>query len=205
MINLKYIKKSDQDKVVILLNKLKEHSIETYKHCLDVAETSVSIGRFVGFNMEQLQVLYTAGCLHDIGKLAVSTQLLHKKGCSIEEIDYIRYTHIDFTYLILKDQFDKTIVNTCYHHHERLNGKGYPQGLKVSKLSEYDRIIQVADVVSALVLERSYRTRKYNVKETQVILDRLVRNKELDSFYVDIAKIAVLNKSNTQQHGNKIM
>lgn len=203
MINLKYIKKSDQDKVVTLLNRLKEHSIETYKHCLDVAETSVAIGDFVGLNIEQLQVLYTAGCLHDIGKLAVSTSLLHKKGCTPEEVNYIRYTHIDFTYLLLKDQFDKTIVNTCYHHHERLNGKGYPQGLKDNKLSQYDRILQVADVVSALVLDRSYRTRKYNLQETQVILDRLARNNELDPFYVNVVKIAVLNKSNTSQHNKK--
>lgn len=205
MIDLNYIKKCNQEKVVILLNRLKEHSIETYKHCLDVAETSVAIGRFVGYDMEQLQLLYTAGCLHDIGKLAVSTSLLHKKGCTPEEIDYIRYTHIDFTYLLLKDQFDKSIVNICYHHHERLNGKGYPQGLKANKLSEYDRIVQVADVVSALVLDRSYRTRKYNVPEAKEILDRLVKKGDLDPFYVNIVKIAVLDKSNTKQTNKKAM
>lgn len=150
-------------------------------------------------------MLYTAGCLHDIGKLAVSTSLLHKKGCTPEEIDYIRYTHIDFTYLLLKDQFDKSIVNICYHHHERLNGKGYPQGLKANKLSEYDRIVQVADVVSALVLDRSYRTRKYNVPEAKEILDRLVKKGDLDPFYVNIVKIAVLDKDNAKQCNKKAM
>lgn len=203
MIDLNYIKKSNQGKVVILLNRLKEHSIETYKHSLDVAETSVAIGKFVGLDMEQLQMLYTAGCLHDIGKLAVSSALLHKKGCTPEEVNYIRYTHIDFTYLLLKDQFDKSIVNICYHHHERLNGKGYPQGLKANKLTENDKIVQVADVVSALVLDRSYRTRKYNVPEAKQILDRLVKKGDLDPFYVNIVKIAVLDKTYIPQDSKR--
>ena len=193
MINLKYIKKEDQRRVISLLKKLKHHSPETYLHSLDVAETCVTIGKACGLNNKQLQVLYTSGCLHDIGKIAVSTRLLHKKGCTEAEINYIKLTHVNWTYMILKNHFDSEIVNTCYHHHERLNGKGYPQGLTAEQLSEYDKIIAVSDVISALILDRSYREHSFSDDQAIKIINMMAKNNELDSRYVKIAEKEILN------------
>ena len=183
MINLKYIKNENRHRVISLLKKLKHHSPETYLHSIDVAEKCVKIGKTCGLNNQQLQVLYTSGCLHDIGKLAVSSQLLCKKNCTDAEINYIKSTHINWTYLILINNFDKDIVNTCYHHHEKLNGKGYPQGIGADQLSEYDKIITVSDIISALTLNRSYRDHSFSNSEVIKIINMLAKNNELDYKY----------------------
>ena len=95
--------------------------------------------------------------------------------------------------MILKNHFDSEIVNTCYHHHERLNGKGYPQGLTAEQLSEYDKIIAVSDVISALILDRSYREHSFSDDEAIKIINMMAKNNELDSRYVKIAEKKILN------------
>jgi len=130
----------------------------TAEHSSRVAEYSVLIGRELGFGAQQLVELRRAGLLHDIGKLAVSTSILEKPGAlSDEEFAVIR-SHPKHSYEILNriESFSE-IAALASAHHERLDGRGYWQGLGADQLSVEMRIMTVADVYDALSAKRPYR------------------------------------------------
>ena len=191
ILNIHLIKQEDLKNVITLLSKLKTHSRESYVHSIDVADKAVIIANSYGLSMDEIQQLYTAGLLHDIGKLYVTQDLLHKKNATKDEQDLIRFGHIVGTKSILSQYFDDDFVNLASHHHERLNRTGYPEHLGSRRLSTLDRILQVADVTSALAMKRSYKEPFSNDKVCS-ILDELVNKGELDKHCVEEAKKLLL-------------
>lgn len=187
MINLNFIHKANKHKVKTLVDIIRVHSRETYKHSQDVANISLAIGQALKLPIEQLADLYTAGLLHDIGKLSIRKEILHKKDCSEEEIEYIKESHIQSTKAILTGYFDSKIVDLCCHHHERLNGSGYPQKLAGSSISLGDRILHIADTISAMSLKRSYVDVPFSDDQIVEKLKALVTKGELDGALVDVA------------------
>ena len=191
-INLNLIKEDCRELVLNLLEYLKKHSKETYLHSIDVAEKAYVLATSLGVKKEDLKTLYTASLLHDIGKLCVAEDLLHKKNATENEINVIRASHIEGTTAILSDYFHSDIVNLAAHHHERLNSSGYPEHLGAKKLNILDRILQVADVTSALEMHRSYKN-PYSQEQIVEILDGLVSHGELDPKCVEEIKRIVLD------------
>ena len=184
LINLKH-----RTPVLELISMLKEHSKETYVHSVDVAEKSFALANALGIRGEYLERLYTASLLHDIGKICVPQELLHKNDATEEEADMIRVIHINGTREILEGYFEEELVNLASHHHERLNCSGYPSHLNATKLNMLDRILQVADVTSALEMSRSYKE-AYPTEVVIKILEDLVHRGELDKRCVkEIEKI----------------
>ena len=186
MINLNYIRRANKNKVKAFVDIIRVHSKETYLHSTDVANIALAIGQTLKLPLEQLSQIYTAGLLHDIGKLSIRKELLHKPSCSGEEIDYIREQHIQGTKDILTGCIDKEIVDLCCNHHERINGKGYPLGLSGAQLSLGDRILHIADTISAMSLKRSYLEVPYTEEEIKETLARLAQKGDLDQEIVDI-------------------
>lgn len=178
-INLNLINEKYKRVIFDLLFKLKMHSEESYVHSLDVAEKSIALGKSLGVSGSDLETLYTASLLHDIGKLYVNDKILHKPNVTNYEREIIRFGHIEGTREILSKYFDEDIVNLAAHHHERLNNSGYPEHLNSKKLGLLDRILQVTDVTSALAMNRSYQDAKSPEKIIK-ILDELVSRGELD-------------------------
>jgi putative nucleotidyltransferase with HDIG domain len=162
-----------------LLLQLELHSEETYVHSLDVAHRAVVLGRSLKVSESDLEKLYTASLMHDIGKLYVDEKILHKPNVTNYECELIRFGHIEGTREILSKYFDEEIVKLASHHHERLNNSGYPERLNAKKLGLLDRILQVADVTSALAMNRSYQEASSPDKIIK-ILDNLVSRGELD-------------------------
>ncbi len=187
MINLNFIHKENKHKVKALVDVIRVHSKETYKHAQDVANISLALGQALKLPTEQLANLYTAGLLHDIGKLSIRKEILHKTHCSEEEVDYIKEAHIQGTKAILTGYFDKEIVDLCCHHHERLNGSGYPEKLVGSQLSIGDRILHIADTISAMSLKRSYVEVPYTEEQIVDQLKALAAKGELDHSLVYLA------------------
>ena len=181
------IDKRYQQTVFDLLFKLKTHSEESYTHSIDVAEKALAIAKAFNLTENDLNNLYIASLLHDIGKIHVDEKILHKSNVSNYEKNIIRFDHIEGTKAILSCFFDDDIVNLATHHHERLNSSGYPEHLNGKSLGLLDRILQVADVTSALAMARSYK-QAYPTKTVIEILDELVNRGELDNKCVEEIK-----------------
>lgn len=102
--------------------------------------------------------IYMASLVHDVGKIAVPAEILSKPGrLSSYEMDIIR-THSVAGHEIVKDvEFPWPIAQIILQHHERMDGSGYPQGLKADQILPEARILAVADVVEAMSSHRPYR------------------------------------------------
>lgn len=130
----------------------------TAGHQRRVAELAVAIARELMFREEKVKAIDLAAQLHDIGKINVPTEILSKPGVLSElEMDIIR-THPRTGYEILKDiDLPWNLAEIILQHHERLDGSGYPRGLKGESILSEARIIAVADVVEAMSSHRPYR------------------------------------------------
>lgn len=116
------------------------------------------IGEVLGWSVQRCIHLEMIGLVHDIGKISVPTELLVKPTkLSLIEMEFIKI-HPFAGYTILKDiEFDAPIAEVIYQHHERLDGSGYPRGLKGDEILPETRIISVADVLEAMSAHRPYR------------------------------------------------
>lgn len=130
----------------------------TTGHSLGVAELSRKIGEKMGLSEKELMGLYISGLLHDIGKSTIPLEILVKPGRLNElEMKLIRL-HAQAGYEILKDiAFPWPVALVALQHHERLDGSGYPQGLKGYEIIREAKIVAVADIVDAMTHDRPYR------------------------------------------------
>jgi len=130
----------------------------TAHHQARVCKLACSIGREMGLGKGQVDTIGLAALLHDLGKVFVSDETLNKPGKLTEaEFATIRQSaETEFQILKTIDLF-YPIADIVHQHHERLNGAGYPQGLKGKDILLEARIIGVADVVEAMVSDRPYR------------------------------------------------
>jgi PAS domain S-box-containing protein/putative nucleotidyltransferase with HDIG domain len=130
----------------------------TQGHERRVAELSKAIGAEMGLSADDIAAVEMAAMLHDIGKLCVPAEILTKPGTlSISEFELIK-DHSRRGYEILKDiAFPWPIADIVLQHHERVDGSGYPSGLKGAEILLASRILAVADVVEAMASHRPYR------------------------------------------------
>ncbi len=130
----------------------------TAEHQHRVTQLACAIGAEMGLDAEQLRELRVAGSLHDLGKVAVPLEILSKPG-KLTDIEFsLVKTHPQVGYDILKPlKFPARINQIILQHHERMDGSGYPLGLKGEEILLEARILTVADVVEAIFAFRPYR------------------------------------------------
>jgi HD-GYP domain-containing protein (c-di-GMP phosphodiesterase class II) len=127
-------------------------------HSRRVAALAMFLGQQMGYKGRKLRDLYTAGLLHDIGKISVPSNILLKEGPLTPQELQIVATHPIISARILKNFKELThLSGIVLHHHERVDGSGYPEGLEGKDIPEEARIIAVVDVFEALVGFRPYR------------------------------------------------
>ena len=157
----------------------------TVGHQWQVAKLAKEIGEKMGLDQDRLSGIYIGGLLHDIGKLAVPSEILTQPGkLSKEEWGIIR-SHPQRGYEILKEtDFPWPVADMTLHHHERLDGSGYPDGLKDGELSLEVRILGVCDVVDAMSSDRPYRP----ARPQKMVIEELLsgRGTKYDGKVVDI-------------------
>lgn len=130
----------------------------TAGHQSRVAAIACAIGAEMGWSSAKLDGLRIAAEVHDIGKMSVPQELLTKPGQLTSAEWTVVKNHVDAGYSILKDvPFSWPIAEAVYQHHERLDGSGYPRGLKGEEIMMGARIIAVADVVESMASARPYR------------------------------------------------
>lgn len=131
----------------------------TQGHVDRVSQLALSIGHRMGISDDDLEALRFGGVLHDIGKMGVPGNILNKSGPLNDDEWKIMKGHPEIGYKIclpLKKNLGKAL-DVVRHHHEKLDGSGYPDGLKHDEISMVARIMAVADIYDALVTDRPYR------------------------------------------------
>jgi PAS domain S-box-containing protein/putative nucleotidyltransferase with HDIG domain len=130
----------------------------TAGHQHRVAEVASEIARVMGLPDNTIEGIRMAGLIHDIGKIYVPSEILNKHG-KLDEVEFMMIKkHPQVGYDILKSiDFPWPIAQIVYQHHEKLNGSGYPRGLKDGEILLEAKIICVADVIEAMTIDRPYK------------------------------------------------
>jgi putative nucleotidyltransferase with HDIG domain len=144
----------------------------THQHIIRVQRYAVAIAEELGIDGDELQGVRTGALLHDIGKLGVPEHVLVKPGSlTPEEYDMIK-RHPEIGASILEPvEFPWPVLPSVRHHHERMDGSGYPDGLKGKEIHLTARILAVADVYDAVTSTRSYREARSHPEALKIILD----------------------------------
>jgi putative nucleotidyltransferase with HDIG domain len=130
----------------------------TSAHQRRVGALAGAISRELGYEQEQVIQIQVAGLLHDVGKISVPSEIMTRPGkLTTAEMAIIR-THPEIGFNMLRGiEFDSPVALVALQHHERLDGSGYPQGLRDNEIIKESRIMAVADVVEAMASHRPYR------------------------------------------------
>lgn len=130
----------------------------TRGHSERVSQASAMIGRQIGMRGHRLEAIRFAGMLHDVGKLGVPTKVLQKSGpLSEEEFAAIQLHPMRGLEVVREIGFLDEALAGIMHHHERIDGQGYPMGLVGEEIPEFARVIAVADAFDSMTSTRSYR------------------------------------------------
>jgi|AntRauTorcE11898_2_1112593.scaffolds.fasta_scaffold13328_2 putative nucleotidyltransferase with HDIG domain len=141
------------------MSRVKSRDAYTAEHCLRVAIFTVAFARFLGLPDEDLHVAGMCGLLHDLGKLHVPDHILNKPGpLNCEELAVMK-NHTHFGYELMKSDpaLDSIISDVSRHHHERIDGRGYPDQLEDWQISRFARIVAIVDAFDAMTSDRCYR------------------------------------------------
>jgi len=170
------------------LTNLKSYDAYTYTHCVNVAVLSVVFGKFLGFSLGGLNLIGIGGLFHDIGKCKLPEEILNKPGSLTEQEFEIMKKHPREGYDSIKGQEDipPEILAIILEHHEKYNGRGYPQGLSGEEITKLANIVSVVDVYDALTTDRVYRKAVHPYKAMRI----LFMGREQD-FYPGLAEMFV--------------
>lgn len=166
---------------------VENRSQETGMHVKRVAELSKWVALKYGLSEQHAEMIKIASPMHDVGKVGIADEILHKPGRLSEAEFEIMKTHAVLGYNLLKN-LDKPLIklaaNIAHQHHERFDGKGYPSGLRAEDISIEGRIVSLVDVFDALSSERAYK----KPWRQQDIIDyiRQQRGRQFDPDLVDI-------------------
>lgn len=169
-----------------LTNSLEVKDVYTRGHCERVREYVVKIGQALNLSKNEINELEFAALLHDIGKIGIPSRILNKEDELTEEEAELIKMHPRLGYEIVKNlPFLDNAKYAILQHHERIDGKGYPDGLVDEEISLYSKILAVADAFDAMTTGRKYRIIPY---PKEVALEQLIHNKNIqfDARIVDV-------------------
>ena len=141
------------------LTRLKNKNDHVYQHSVAVCSLMIALGKQMGMEGDILKYLGMAGLLHDIGTVGISDDLLNKSDRLTDEEFNVIKTHPQRGLEILSSShdMDEMILDVCLHHHERVDGAGYPEKLSGDELSLFSRMEAICDVYDSMISGRSYR------------------------------------------------
>jgi HD-GYP domain-containing protein (c-di-GMP phosphodiesterase class II) len=148
-----------QNGLTTWLDEVRRYHEGTFQHCLLVTGVAVGFGIETGFSDKDVSRLGLAATLHDIGKARIPIAVLDKPGRLDPAEDEVMKRHPAIGYDLLKDVSGITpeILDGVRHHHEYLDGSGYPDGLAGSEISDLVRLLTISDIFAALIEARPYR------------------------------------------------
>ncbi len=157
--------------ILTLLISVQDKNPYLHSHPANVAFLSFAIGKWMNLDYLKLENLVRAGLLHDIGKAKIKDSLLNKADTlTLEEMEKMK-SHPVIGYKLLNNvnAFDSEVLQSVLFHHERMDGTGYPLGLKGEKINLFGRIIAIADTFDAITATKTYREKKSPLKAVEEI------------------------------------
>lgn len=164
-------------------------SQQTVFHTMSTRAFALEIGRLMRVSAMELQILYYGSLLHDIGKIAIPISILEAPRKLTDDEMRIMKSHVLITDIILNGIIDEKILNVAVRHHEKLDGSGYPKGIKGKDINNLERIIAVADILSALYGKRSYK----DSFEPEKIIGILQSDAKQNKICKDVVNVVVSN------------
>ena len=144
--------------VRVLVSTIEAKDPYTHGHTERVAQYSVGIAKEMDFTQDEIQTIQLGAFLHDIGKLHTSDSILHKPGAlTDEEWRMVKAHPVRGAQMLQGVKFLEKATDLVRHHHERVDGKGYPDGLRGDEITIGAKIVNVADAFDAMTTERPYR------------------------------------------------
>jgi HD-GYP domain-containing protein (c-di-GMP phosphodiesterase class II) len=145
---------------LISLARLKTADDYTYMHSVAVCAMMVGLSKQLGLSEEQTRSAGMAGLLHDLGKALMPMDVLNKPGKLTENEFNVIKTHPTAGYKLLLGglNIDPLVLDVCLHHHEKIDGSGYPKGLKTDQISLFAKMGAVCDVYDAITSNRPYKS-----------------------------------------------
>jgi HD-GYP domain-containing protein (c-di-GMP phosphodiesterase class II) len=156
---------------LLLLTKLKHQDEYTAEHSLNVSILAAAFGKRLGMMEEEIRTLGLCGLLHDIGKSKVPKDILQKTGSLTPEEYGIVQNHANWGRDILMGlpRVVHAAIDVAYNHHERLDGKGYPRGLKEHQIPYLAKIVAIVDTYDAITSDRTYDKGRSSMEALEII------------------------------------
>jgi putative nucleotidyltransferase with HDIG domain len=167
------VERIEEDGLAYWLDIVRRYHSQTYQHCLIVTAVAVSFGRHLGFSNADKQRLASAALVHDIGKALIPIHILEKPAQLSEEETAVMRTHPELGFEALRHEqgLPAEMLDMVLHHHEYLDGSGYPHGLGGNEISDLVRTMTIADIYGALIERRPYRSPSSGADAYQILID----------------------------------
>lgn len=171
-----------------LIKTLEVRDPYTQGHSNNVSKYSVKIYDALGFkNFQDRYTLRIGGLIHDVGKVATPDFILKSdKKLSREELKAVELHPIDGATICREINVSEEIIDIVLHHHEKLDGSGYPEGIKENEISELSQITAIADIYDALTTNRSYRQKMPKEKALSIMNEEFVIQGKINSKFFEV-------------------
>ncbi len=173
--------------ITMLASLFEMYNKTTLAHSKATAIIAYRLSGFMKIKKERRKKIYIAGLCHDLGKVSIPLRILDKPDKLTDNEYRVMKKHVTYTKEILSGNMDYDIVEIAYRHHERLDGSGYPNKVKGENMTLDQKVLQVSDVISALVAKRSYKE-AWDINVVNTILDQNVNDNKLDKSVVEMFK-----------------
>ena len=171
----------------------------TYSHSVNVAVLSIVIGLAMKLDHEKIQHMSMGALMHDLGKMFVPDDILKKPSeLSPDEFENMK-GHVSLGYELVKDDLALSGITKqiIYGHHERLDGTGYPRGLKENHISIYTRIVSICDMFDAMTTDRVYQRKMPVYKAIDVMMGEAIQRIDANLLKTFIDNVAIYKPGET--------
>ena len=156
---------------MLWLAQLRHKDEYTAQHSLNVSILSIVLGRHVNLSAADLNEVGLCGMMHDVGKLLIPPEILHKSSPLDEEELRTMKTHTRLGYNLLKssDNMSSSAAIVALTHHEQLDGKGYPRRLQETGISHFTKIVSIANAYDAMTTDKPHQRGKTHLEATHIL------------------------------------
>ncbi|WP_339768324.1 HD-GYP domain-containing protein [uncultured Paraglaciecola sp.] len=155
---------------LLCMTKIREKDSYLLEHSLNVAILLANFASYLEMPDEEVQELALSGFLHDIGKIKVPDDILHKPGRLTDQEMVVMRDHVYFGVRVLEDMgIPERIIETISQHHERLDGYGYPEGARGDEIGLFGRMIAIVDTYDAITADRCYKAGMPSQKALKIL------------------------------------